>query len=231
MVIDYSKPTSVVFQDLTKYIIARDEHLDVLFEHLPAETDTGLNLPSWCPDWRVHKHRSSLRHRPWGAVWEQDDRGASKERNMYHPVLISRQALGPQNCLHFEGFLLAIIRSIDAIYYNGEVTVNNSYKSPIAKRPKLEPRCKLRTRGGLHSRILGGDIIVGHLRWHLNAGYKSDNDNWPAVLLLRARVPGGFTYVGQAQFVHYLPFFESCFLGVTALTNYGDNKTELFVIH
>ena len=60
--IDYSKTVSAVFQHLAKYIINRDQNLDVLallptYRHL----ETSADLPTWTPDWRVSPSEKALK--------------------------------------------------------------------------------------------------------------------------------------------------------------------------
>lgn len=59
--IDFSRSTSGVFQDFTKYVLNRDGHLGLLVGHAPPLADRNdLDLPSWCPDYRdFRSHRTS----------------------------------------------------------------------------------------------------------------------------------------------------------------------------
>lgn len=60
--IDYSNSVGTVFEELTKYIITRDQTLNILMEHISGGGGHNeLPLPSWCPDWRSYKHRSEGR--------------------------------------------------------------------------------------------------------------------------------------------------------------------------
>lgn len=53
MRVDYSASISEVYQHTAKYLINRDESLDILCI-LPTHRDaTSGDLPSWTPDWRV----------------------------------------------------------------------------------------------------------------------------------------------------------------------------------
>jgi hypothetical protein len=63
--VDYSASISEVYQHTAKYLINRDENLDILCI-LPTHRDaTSDNLPSWTPDWRV-----PLSSRPLYGNWE-----------------------------------------------------------------------------------------------------------------------------------------------------------------
>lgn len=65
MRIDYSASISEVYQHTAKYLINRDENLDILCI-LPAHRDaTSDDLPSWTPDWRV-----PLSSRPLYVNWD-----------------------------------------------------------------------------------------------------------------------------------------------------------------
>ncbi|KAK0118580.1 hypothetical protein ONS95_007466 [Cadophora gregata] len=60
--IDYSKTVSAVFQHLAKYIINRDQNLDVLVL-LPTyrHPEISADLPTWTPDWRVSPSEEALK--------------------------------------------------------------------------------------------------------------------------------------------------------------------------
>ncbi|KAI3324016.1 heterokaryon incompatibility protein-domain-containing protein [Xylariaceae sp. AK1471] len=65
MMVDYSASISAVYQHTAKYLINRDENLDILCI-LPTHRDaTSNDLPSWTPDWRV-----PLSSRPMYDNWE-----------------------------------------------------------------------------------------------------------------------------------------------------------------
>jgi hypothetical protein len=65
MRVDYSASISEVYQHTAKYLINRDENLDILCI-LPTHRDaTSNDLPSWTPDWRV-----PLSSRPLYDNWE-----------------------------------------------------------------------------------------------------------------------------------------------------------------
>jgi hypothetical protein len=60
MRVDYSTSVSEVYQHTAKYLINRDENLDILCI-LPSHRDaTSDDLPSWTPDWRVSLSSRSL---------------------------------------------------------------------------------------------------------------------------------------------------------------------------
>lgn len=51
--IDYTYSATRVFQDVTKYILNRDQCLRILYLHVPVTgARNDLQLPSWTPDWR-----------------------------------------------------------------------------------------------------------------------------------------------------------------------------------
>ena len=62
--IDYSQSVSEVYQNFTKYIIRRDQSLNILRCHFPNnQTYKGVQLPSWCPDWRSFRGHSGSSYR------------------------------------------------------------------------------------------------------------------------------------------------------------------------
>ncbi|KAK4565268.1 hypothetical protein LTR86_003885 [Recurvomyces mirabilis] len=63
--IDYSRSTSLVFQDVTKYILDRDRSLQILLYHTGrSHSRQKLGLPSWTPDWRrFERHNHDPRFR------------------------------------------------------------------------------------------------------------------------------------------------------------------------
>ena len=52
IVIDYTRSISQVFQDATRYLIRREQMLDVMYLAQYYRPNDDIELPSWCPDWR-----------------------------------------------------------------------------------------------------------------------------------------------------------------------------------
>ncbi|KAK5700736.1 hypothetical protein LTR97_005253 [Elasticomyces elasticus] len=74
--VDYSRPLSVVYQDLTKYFVNRDRNLNVLAlldsERTPRSPD--LHLPSWTPNWgNLARYNTSSLLFP--RLWRRKDEG------------------------------------------------------------------------------------------------------------------------------------------------------------
>lgn len=80
--IDYSKSVSGVYQDLTKYLINRDQNLDCLCV-LEDRSARNLpdDLPSWTIDWRNHQPRSILDVPPSRSA-DQEMHGVPREQDL-----------------------------------------------------------------------------------------------------------------------------------------------------
>ena len=61
MEIDYSKSVSEVYQDVVKYLINRDQNLDILCILSTHRDENSCDLPSWVPDWRVSLSHAALK--------------------------------------------------------------------------------------------------------------------------------------------------------------------------
>lgn len=61
LAVDYTRPASVVFADLARYVMQRDGLLNVLcLDGIFGTTHERIALPSWVPDWRVQ-----TTNQPW----------------------------------------------------------------------------------------------------------------------------------------------------------------------
>lgn len=86
--IDYARSPSLVFQDLTKYIInTHAGSLGVLCGHVPGNDYVDIKLPSWCPDWR-RPHHCLLPHP--------------------HVAYMAPQQYFDQDVLRFSGLVMAV---------------------------------------------------------------------------------------------------------------------------
>jgi hypothetical protein len=205
--IDYSKTTSEVFQDLTKYIIMRDHHLEILAAHMPPKTeDNDLGLPSWCCDWRSHKHF----FRPDESV--QFNASSINPRNTFR-VAADVTSMGPQGeSLHdarrrllVEGHVLTEVASIDHKYKNSDffpISINLSDH----KAAELAQRFRgvyLENCAALEDRIAPGDLIIVPsaelLTVSLNGSAVEGVSHWQTALVLRPQGTEAFSYVGQAR--------------------------------
>lgn len=79
--IDYLKSASEVFQDLTRYLIHRENSLSTLYLTATFGSEE-LGLPSWTPDWRLPTSNS-----PWLEEYAESMSGINTEpRNTYFNV-------------------------------------------------------------------------------------------------------------------------------------------------
>ncbi|KAK5681743.1 hypothetical protein LTS10_006276 [Elasticomyces elasticus] len=55
--VNYHKSVSEVFQDVVRYVMARDQNLDILLLSGTYGRIAGQDLPSWCPDFSTTRQR------------------------------------------------------------------------------------------------------------------------------------------------------------------------------
>ena len=191
LVVDYSKSIKTIFEDLTKYIIARDGHLGILWEHWPSQSlSDDLELPSWCPDWRTYKHRSKLgdqayEHRSDFMLWELGGEGETTFWNW-------QQGLGAGAELHVNGILFVTVNHMDIDEGVGKaiVTLNKS-KSLVETGSRLDRKCTLYCLAGSEACIAIGDLVI--------VCHEIDSAGGRLVLLLREAASGTFAYITQAE--------------------------------
>jgi hypothetical protein len=248
--VNYSKPTSVVFQDLTKYIIDRDHSLTILFEHQPISgAGNDLSLPSWCPDWRVFRHRRDPR------VTDN----YTKYRTMPEEAAMrwKRQLFKAHGRLFIDGRMMGFLENItapnrreEAIATSRAITADGVawesaahesstwdafWNSHPLRGPKDDDRGKFDinvryTKTIQHGMAKEEELLLFDscdLRSRCNAGdvLVAPFYDWNphSILVLRKRGYDGFTYVGQAWhpylFMHRRIFED------------GDWATQSFTIH
>ena len=194
--IDYSRETSVVFQDITKYILNRDRSLLVICNHIPlAAEESDLGLPSWCPDWRQYSHASS------------STIGYSIPPQRYDNV----------GRLEVKGFLVATAvhdgsHSFfpDWSYGWGDQryaeAISRYWKLPsdVPLVQRLEfPRKVPMNTGSLNSFKTGDLLIMSSQRFSEAEDPIPLRERVAEFLILRKRDSEGFTYVGQGlEYMH-----------------------------
>lgn len=160
--VDYTKPVGVVFTDLARYVMQRDGLLNVLcldgtFGTAP---DSGIELPSWVPDWRVQ-----TTGQPWlwflaehpgyiNAVAPEDGDG------MWHVS----ECQGSSKVLSLKGF---IIGRIDAIALLREVLIGDCSDSItwLDEEPMHVPESAPQQAMRYRFRNLGNDNAVNAERY------------------------------------------------------------------
>jgi hypothetical protein len=89
MRIDYSQSISQVYQYLVKFMINRDNNLDVLSIISTHRDANSLDLPTWTPDWRVPTHPFH-----WTATWSTlptkwEQQASPKQSHKTKPISVS----------------------------------------------------------------------------------------------------------------------------------------------
>ena len=157
MKIDYSASVSEVYQYTGKYLINRDENLDVLCI-LPTHRDSLSNdLPSWTPDWRV-----SLSSRPLCANWDY----ISYKWGASGFTKTKPQDQADLDRLVLEGFEIARIQQLVPLFPN---KMPHALKAPQAPLSPFEEGKHIRrfaqsTRGPA---IVPSTTVVGDAVWIL----------------------------------------------------------------
>ncbi|KAH6696422.1 heterokaryon incompatibility protein-domain-containing protein [Leptodontidium sp. MPI-SDFR-AT-0119] len=157
MRVDYSASVSEVYQHTAKYLINRDENLDILCI-LPTHRDgTSDDLPSWTPDWRV-----PLSSRPLYANWDY----ISYKWGASGFTETESQDQADLNRLAVKGFEIARIQQLLPLFPN---TIPHPPESPTGSAIHFEEGKHIRrfaqsTRG---PSIVPSTAVVGDAIWVL----------------------------------------------------------------